>query len=111
MHDLIPMIAIISVFGSVILFVSTLTNYSLKKKLIDKDMVNPETANLFKKQDNKQSALKWGLIVLFGGLGLIIIDSMGLDGDEAMPYGIEAVCISIGFLIYYAMMKKEMDDK
>lgn len=74
-------------------------------------MVNPETANLFKKQDNKQSALKWGLIVLFGGLGLIIIDSMGLDGDEAMPYGIEAVCISVGFLIYYAMMKKEIDNK
>lgn len=111
MEDLIPMIAIISVFGSVILFVSILTNYSLKKKLIDKDMVNPETANLFKKQDNKQSALKWGLIVLFGGLGLIIIDSMGLDGDEAMPYGIEAVCISVGFLIYYAMMKKEIDNK
>ena len=111
MEDLIPMIAIISVFGSVILFVSTLTNYSLKKKLIEKDMVNPETANLFKKQDNKQGALKWGLIVLFGGLGLIIIDSMGLDGDEAMPYGIEAVSISVGFLIYYAMMKKEMDDK
>lgn len=110
MEDLVPIIAIISVFGSVILFVSTLTNYSLKKKLIDKDMVNPETANLFSKQDNKHSALKWGLIVLFGGLGLIIIDSMGLDGDDAMPYGIEAVCIAVGFLIYYAMMKKEMND-
>ncbi|WP_420318608.1 DUF6249 domain-containing protein [Ekhidna sp.] len=109
MHDLIPIVAIISVFGSVILFVSVLTNYSLKKKLIDKDMVNAETANLFSKQGNKHNALKWGLIVLFGGLGLIIIDSMGLDGDEAMPYGIEAVCIAIGFLTYYALMKKEMD--
>ncbi|WP_425391145.1 DUF6249 domain-containing protein [Ekhidna sp.] len=109
MDDLVPIIAIISVFGSVILFVSTLTNYSLKKKLIDKDMVNTETANLFTKQSNKHNALKWGLIVLFGGLGLIIIDAMNLDGDDAMPYGIEAVCIAVGFLIYYAMMKKEMD--
>ena len=110
MNDLVPIIAIISVFGSVILFVTTLTNYSLKKKLIDKDMVNTETANLFSKKDNKQSALKWGLIVLFGGLGLIVIDAMGLDSDDAMPYGIEAVSISIGFLIYHAMMKKEMDN-
>ncbi|MEQ6166091.1 MULTISPECIES: DUF6249 domain-containing protein [unclassified Ekhidna] len=111
MEDLIPIVAIISVFGSVILFVTTLTNYSLKKKLIDKDMVNSETANLFTKKDNRHSALKWGIIVLFGGLGLIVIDSMGLDGDEAMPYGIEAVSIAIGFLIYYAMMKKEMNEK
>ena len=62
------------------------------------------------KKDSKQSALKWGLIVLFGGLGLIIIDAMGLDGDDAMPYGIEAVCIAIGFLIYYAMVKKELEN-
>ena len=110
MHDLIPIIAIISVFGSVILFVSILTNYSLKKKLIDKDMVNPETANLFSTQGNKHNALKWGLIVLFGGLGLIVIDAMGLDGDNTMPYGIEAVSIAIGFLIYYAIMKKEIDN-
>lgn len=110
MDELIPIVAIISVFGSVILFVTILTNYSLKKKLIDKDMVNNETANLFSKKDSRQNALKWGLIILFGGLGLIIIDSMNLDNDEAMPYGIEAVCISVGFLIYYAMMKKELED-
>jgi hypothetical protein len=111
MNDLIPIIAIISVFGSVILFVNTLTSYALKRKLIDKDMVNADTANLFKKHDSRQSALKWGLIVLFGGLGLIVIDSMGLDGDEAMPYGIEAVSISIGFLLYYGIIRKEIDDK
>jgi len=110
MEDLIPIIAIISVFGSTILFVTVLTNYSLKKKLIDKNMVNEDTANLFKKETGKQSALKWGLIVLFGGIGLIIIDAMGLDGDEAMPYGIEAVCISLGFLTYYAIARKEMEN-
>ena len=110
MGELIPIIAIISVFGSTILFVTVLTNYSLKKKLIDKNMVNEETANLFRKETSKQSALKWGLIVLFGGIGLIIIDSMGLDGDEAMPYGIEAVCIALGFLGYYAITRKDMEN-
>ncbi|MEO1253785.1 MAG: DUF6249 domain-containing protein [Bacteroidota bacterium] len=109
MKDVVPIIAIISVFGSVILFVNTLTSYSLKKKLIDKDMVNPETTNLFQKQTNKHSALKWGLVVFFGGIGLIIIDVMSLDGDDAMPYGIEAVCIALGFLAYYGIIKKEVE--
>lgn len=110
MQELIPIVAIISVFGSTILFVSVLTNYSLKKKLIDKNMVNDETANLFKKETGKQSALKWGLIVLFGGIGLIIIDSMGLDDDEPMTYGIEAVSIALGFLTYYFIAKREIED-
>ena len=107
MNDLIPIIGIISVFGSVILFVQTLTNYSLKKKLIEKDMVNEETANIFRSTTSKQNSLKWGLIVLFAGIGLIIIDTMGLDGEDAMPYGIEAVCISIGFLLYYFLVKND----
>lgn len=109
MDNIVPIVAIISTFGSVILFVSLLTNYSLKRKLIDKDMVNSESAKLFNRQEGKQSSLKWGLIILFGGLGLILIDAMGLDGDDAMPYGIEAVCIAIGFLVYYFMIRKEMD--
>ena len=109
MEDLIPVIAIISVFGSVILFVSIITNYSLKRKLIDKNMVNDETANLFKNETNKQNSLKWGLIILFGGLGLIIIASMGLDGDDAMAWGVEAVCVSIGFLLYYFTIRKELN--
>ena len=109
MEELIPIIAIISVFGSVILFVSIITNYSLKRKLIDKNMVNDEATSLFKKDSNKQNSLKWGLIILFAGLGLIIIDSMNLDGEDAMAYGIEAVSISIGFLLYYVAARKEMD--
>lgn len=110
MHDLIPIIAIISVFGSVILFVSIITNYSLKRKLIDKNMVNKEATNLFKNESNKQNSLKWGLIILLGGLGLIIIDSMRLDGEDPMAWGVEAVSVSIGFLIYYFVAKKELDN-
>lgn len=109
MEDLIPIIGIISVFGSVILFVNIITNYSLKRKLIDKNMVNDEAASLFKNESGKQNSLKWGLIILFGGLGLILIDAMRLDGDDAMAWGIEAVSISIGFLIYYFAVKKEQN--
>lgn len=109
MESIIPIVAIVSVFGSIILFVTIITNYSLRKKLIDKNMVNDETANLFRSVSSKQNSLKWGLIILFAGVGLIIIDSMNLDGDEAMPYGIEAVCVALGFLTYYFLVKN--DDK
>ncbi|MBC6400237.1 MAG: hypothetical protein GDA51_10905 [Ekhidna sp.] len=106
MKELIPIVGIIAVFGSIILFVSILTNYSLKRKLIDKNMVNEKTANLFKREDGKLNALKWGLITLLGGVGLITIDSMRLDADDAMAWGIEAVCVAVGFLTYYFLTRK-----
>lgn len=107
MDELVPIVAIISVFGSAILFISTLTNFALKKKLIEKNMVNEDTANMFKSMTSKQNALKWGLIALFGGLGLIIIEHLPYDEESTLPYGVEAVCISVGFLIYYFLVKKE----
>ncbi|MEM6735970.1 MAG: DUF6249 domain-containing protein [Bacteroidota bacterium] len=106
MNDLVPIIAIISVFGSIILFVNILTNYSLKRKLIDRNMVNEQATNLFHQETNKQNSLKWGLIILFGGLGLIVIDSLRLDGDNAMAWGIEAVSVAIGFLLYFLAIRK-----
>ncbi len=75
MEEVTPIVAIVSVFGSIILFVTVLINYSLKKKLIEKNMVNEETANMFKSMTTRQSILKWGLIILFAGLGLIIVDN------------------------------------
>ncbi|MEM6830754.1 MAG: DUF6249 domain-containing protein [Bacteroidota bacterium] len=110
MESLIPIIAIISVFGSGILIITTATNFVLKKKLIEKNMINSETSNLFRSVSSKQNALKWGLIILFAGIGLIVIAAARLDGESAMTYGIEAVSISIGFLTYYFLIKNEPID-
>lgn len=110
MDFLIPIVAIISVFGSIVLFTSILTNYALKRQMINKGLVGEEATAFFKSAQSKLNSLKWGLIVLFAGIGLIIIDAMGLDGESAMPYGIEAVSIAIGFLLYYAMVKNQVEE-
>lgn len=110
MEELIPVVAIVSVFGSVILLVKTITDYLLKRKLVDKNMAGEEVSNLFMKNESKLSALKWGLVTLFAGIGLIIIYYTDTDADTALPYGIEAVCVAIGFLIYFALARKEMEN-
>ena len=61
---------------------------------------------------NKYPSLKWGLVALMAGLGLIIIEFIR-NGQEAMefyqsmlPYGIELVFISLGFLIYFFIVNR-----
>ena len=110
MSDFIPIVAIISVFGSTILFVVTITNFILKRKMIEKNMVSNESMQLFRKLSNRQESLKWGLILFFGGIGLIINSSFGFDADTPMPYGVVAVCSALGFLAYYLIAKKESEE-
>lgn len=106
---LMPLAIFAGLGGSVYFFTKALTDYILKKKMIDKGYVNEDAQAIFKRHadENKYSALKWGLIILFGGLALILIEYIPTSPESPLPYGLLAFFISFGFLIYYFMVKKE----
>jgi len=109
MEVLMP-IAIIGSFGtSAYLFTRVMTDYILKKKMIDKGFVNDDTQAIFKQHtvDNKYSNLKWGLIIFFAGVSLIIMEYIPVESQSPLPYGLFAVSVSLGFLIYYFLVKNE----
>ena len=70
---------------------------------------------------NKYPSLKWGLVAFFAGIGFIIINSMSpslynqdnyrnFTENSVLPFGIELVCISLGFIVYFLIvtfMKKK----
>jgi hypothetical protein len=96
--------------GSIYFFTKVMTDYVLKKKMIEKGFVNDDTQAIFKQQtsiDNRYSSLKWGLIMLFAGLSLVVMEYIPTYPESPLPYGLFAVFVSIGFLIYYFMVKKE----
>jgi hypothetical protein len=104
-------IAIIGSFGvSLYYFTRTLTDYILKKKMIEKGYVNDETQAVFRNTNvpNRYGSLKWGLIALFGGLSLILIDYLDLRPGSPSPYGIVAIALSIAFLIYFYLVKRDL---
>lgn len=111
LRDVLLPIAIIGSFGTAIYFFTwVMTNYILKKKMIDKGFVNDDTQAIFKQHaggDNKYGSLKWGLIIFFAGLSLIIMEYVPVQPQSPLPYGLFAVAVSLGFLIYYFMVKKD----
>lgn len=106
---LMPITILGSLGGSIILFVKTYTDYVLKRKMIEKGYVNDDTQAIFKQHsaDNRYSSLKWGLIILFAGLSLIIMEYVEVGPQSPLPYGLFAVSVSVGFLIYYFLVKRE----
>lgn len=107
---LMPIAILGSLGGSVYFFTKVMTDYILKKKMIDKGFVNEDTQAIFRKQmssENRTSALKWGLIIFFAGLSLIIMEYVPAGPESPLPYGLFAVSVSLGFLIYYFMVKQE----
>jgi hypothetical protein len=99
------------VFFGIYQLIKVFTDYLLKRKIII-------TGNLDKtgildtpkdKEENSYPTLKWGLVTLFAGAGLLIIalidqranyDLMH-DSHAYLPFGIELIAISLGFLLYF----------
>lgn len=110
LRDVLMPITIIGCFGgSIYFFTKVMTDYILKKKMIEKGYVNEETQALFKQHtsDNRFTSLKWGLIILFAGLSLVMMEFIPTGPESPLPYGLFAVFVSLGFLIYYFLVKKE----
>ncbi len=95
------------------IIIKSITDYILKKKMIEKGYVNEEVQAMFKshKVNDRYTSLKWGLIILFAGLSLILMEFIPYEPESPLPYGLFAVSIAIGFLIYYYLIKKEMNPK
>lgn len=106
-NTLVPIGVIGIIFFGLVSIIRTITDYQLRRKLIQLGHMEREALNVLQQpQDNRLASLKWGLIILFGGIGLIIISLADLDGESPLPFGIEAVCISIGFLLYYFISQR-----
>jgi hypothetical protein len=111
------------VFFSIFQILKNFTDFLLKRKIIkaghfdnagilDQKVASATNEN---QEANKYPSLKWGLVAFFAGIGFIIINSMApsLYNEEnyrnfnersMLPFGIELVCISLGFIIYFLIV-------
>ena len=105
-----PLVILGSIGATLILFARTISDYILKKKMIEKGYVNEDTQAIFKRntQENRFASLKWGLIILTAGLSLVLMEYIDYDTKSTLPYGLFAVFVSLGFLVYYFIVKKEL---
>ncbi len=111
MDVLMPISIIGSMGSSVYFFTKQITEYQLRKKMIDKGYVNEESQSIFRKQvttENRHSPLKWGLLLFSGGVALIIMEYLDVQPNSPLPYGLFAASLSLGFLIYYGIIRKDL---
>lgn len=114
MLHLIPIVAIIGFFSAVITFVYMhyKSRHLQRMALID----SSQNADIFfeKKRNDKYSALKLGILLVFGGLGFFIgmmIDYYGpFRIDAVFPIAFTLIGSGLGLLVYYGIVSKRDDD-
>jgi hypothetical protein len=100
---------IIAIFAITATVITAFLNYRLKKRILDAGPVDDNIMKLipaFPRMNTEM--LKWGIILLFAGLGLIVLEFIPYSIETSpLPFGIETVFIAIGFLVYFYMVKNK----
>lgn len=110
------------VFFAIFQILKSFTDFLLKRKIIkaghfenagilEQKVASSSTEN---QEANKYPSLKWGLVAFFAGVGFIVIHQLspGYNNWEnnhnfmnsMLPFGIELVSISLGFIVYFLIV-------
>ncbi len=113
MKDIAPIIVIGALIIGVVMLVRLITEYKLKKRLIEKaqadEGLSSALADSFKmlnrqKENNPYPSLKWGLVTFGVGIALISAHFLEFERHGILPFGLVLTGASAGFLIYYLLV-------
>ncbi len=102
-----------TVFFGIYMVIKVFTDFLLKRKIIKSGHIDKagilDPLPFSTSEKNNYPTLKWGLVALMAGAGLILIEFLQRNGtitwndgaDSFLPFGIELVFIAAGFLIYF----------
>ena len=101
-------VAVIAIFAVIALVIIAWFNYRLKKRIIDSGPVNEDALGFLKSLSSSNTEpLKWGCVVFSGGLGLVILSFIPYGDNSSLPFGLEAMFIAAGFLVYYILIRRQ----
>lgn len=103
MEYLVPVLIVGIIFFSIAYIIESTQKHRLRSRIVSSGLTDEKVIKgLFAGQkDNKYSSLKWGLIILFAGIGLVVLEFIPYNYDSPLPYGIVGGFIALGFLIYF----------
>jgi len=103
-----PIFVILGIALAIVVVIISILNHRVKTLMIKQGHIDENSIKILSDQSGfKLDTLKWGIILLFGGMGLIILEYMPHRYDQydycntTLPFGIETVCLAFGFLVYY----------
>lgn len=100
----------VAFFVAATIIIISVLNFILKMRIIQSTPLDENVLKFLKNiSDFGRETLKWGIIMFFGGISLILIDFLPEDKvtNSTIPYGIVLIFLSLGFLVYYLVIRNK----
>ena len=102
-----PTLVLVGFFAFVLGVTKVLSDNWTKRTLIGSRVSDDVIRTLFRKESDPEvfAALKWGIVLVSLGLGLIVSQYLPSGFDEPLAWGVVLVSGGMGLLAYYAVAR------
>jgi hypothetical protein len=106
MNKLAPFLSIAALAVIIAVVIIAFLNYLIKSRIIASGRLDENYIKLLEKPSDEMAMLKWGILFLFAGTGLVVLQFVPLSAEESpVPWGIEMIFLAAGFITYYKIAK------
>lgn len=102
-----PAVVFVSFFAFVLGVTRVLSDNWTKRRLIEARVSEDVIRTLFRKESDPEmfAALKWGIVLVSLGLGLMVSQYLPSRFEEPLAWGVVLVFGGVGLLAYYAIAR------
>jgi hypothetical protein len=94
------------VFFAISFVIKSILDYSMKKKLIDKGLVDENVKHLFKYSGPANGSLKWGMVLVAVGGAVIIGRLAPYSWSDEATVSSMFILAGLALIVYYAISPK-----
>ena len=101
-ENMVPIIIVPTIFFCIVAIVKIVSDNMVRRKLIDKDMVNADAKYLFVNSMNSAPAsLKWGLVLIAVGAAVLIGQLAPYSISEEVTISAMLIMAGLALIVYY----------
>jgi len=106
MNDLKEVLQMLIVFGSIAFIIKTFLDYSMRKKLIEKGLVDSNVKHLFRYGGPTSTSLKWGMMLIGIGAAVIVGRLVPYRIQDEVTISLMFILAGLALVIYYFIAPK-----
>jgi hypothetical protein len=102
--ELVPITLFLAFFGAIAYIAKVIGDTRIRRKVLESH-VSADVAEAILRGDWKEpstlSALKWGLVIVALGAGILLVDVFGIDFESPLAYAVLLLATGTALLGYY----------
>lgn len=109
--NMIPIIIVPAIFFSFVAIVKIVSDNAIRRRLIEKGMLDEKVKYLYARTEQAPSSLKWGMVLIAVGVAILIGQIVPFEFQEEATLSGMFILAGLALILYYFIASKMLQKR